>query len=1796
MRLLNVDTFKLHDFLDDKRPPYVIASHRWLDGETTFQKVRDGEDTDAPGYKKVEAFAHFVREHTPAIKWLWVDTCCINKDSAAELSESINCMFGWYRDAAICVAFVSDVGTGDGLDAFDRSAWFKRGWTLQELLAPRLVVFVTNSWDIIGHKGNAKADCMEFVGPDLTARISVITGIAETVLHDYDASGYVSANEKMAWMTGRATTRSEDIWYALYGILDLHLGANYGERSEGAKQRLLTALGERAHVAERNAARFDRIKAWLSPPDPWTNHHTARNVHEPHTGAWLLRHEKYLDWKQGSTQVLWVHGKPGSGKTVLCSTAIEDMEKHCSRFTNDGHAIFYFTFTDTSKQTLDDLLVSLVAQLCWRGPGFEMLEKAHDRPARTRPGRDDLTRMLLASVLSFRRVYIHLDALDECPEVDRVRLVMLSGLSKFLKDASNAHVLVTSRDELGVRYAMSNLGAITLPIADSFVDSDVGLFVKNELVRDDKLRRLDNDTKELVHRTLVQKADGMFRWVYCQLLELSKSKHTGRRQVEIALKTLPDTLDATYERVLRRINPADAPRAITYLRWLSYAYRPLTLAELRETSAITAEDDPAIRDSVDEGGRSDLEDTLALLMGLIIEDAVAHADQKHDVPRGGSRLRLAHFSVKEYLESKRMLTSSAKDYHLSPARDHRLVAQSSLVYLAHLSTKFEQSSKDDEDSPPQPTDYPLVEYSAQSWHVHARAQHWRGACREIAFLSSEEKRCFWIGASPSKDSVGSRMPEARDTALCCAIIIGLEPVVDALFDTDIDVNVSSSSYGTALNAAAFLGSSGTLQSLLARGSNVNATGTMEHGSALQYAAHEGHWDIVQLLLDAGADARTRANDWRTVNWGTVLQMACQQPNAAIVRHLLISGADVRERGGFDRNTALNVACTAGHAEVVQALLEAGADVHGRAGHMRRNPLETASAAGSLEVVVHLLAVGADVHASIEQYHMNALRTASEYNHLEVVSALLHAKATVSGPKWASLLGDAYQKGQAKLVAALVDAGPDQNETKEFGTALVTASRKGDMGSVGALIKAGADPNKPGIFSNPLEVAAEHGHSMVVEALLQAGAKPDEPGRFPNALVSAAMKGHTVIVTALLNAGATIDIWSSSNRYNAIEQASRNDHIEVVDALAHRLAVDSPSIGCMAVFEWATEVGHIKIVASLLRIGPYRAMPEALTKALVSASTSNHIEIVEALIQAGADVNTPTEWAFSNALDMASLMGHVEVVEALLRAGANANGPRYDDYASPLQTSSRNGHLEIVDALLHAGAILDKGGEYMNALEEACTEGHVNVVKSLIRAGASVKARDENRTNALQTNALQINALQIAIQQGHVEVVETLLQAGADVHMHTSEQLDGLKLASSRGDVEIVDALLRAGVEVTGWEGDTANALEVACIEGHVKVVQALLSAGVNANARRDGFTSALGYACGNGHIEVVEALLLAGANVNDRPGTIDGPLSNVLQAASRGGHVRVVEALVRAGANVNMRVSNYANALEDACMGGYVEIVETLLRAGANVNERNEEYTNALTLASQAGYVKIVEALLRAGAHVNERNGNYTNALEEASRAGHLEVVGALLRAGADITSRDREYNITALEKASGEGHVEVVEALLRAGANVNERDGNCMNALEEASRAGHGEVVEALLRAGANVNEDNDEFWGALETALEAGHFVVAAVLLRAGANVSLLTRVLPMRYLCGWLYEGRLKLRARDSEREIPWECHCIKGFDDVLLEPTGKPDALLIQDDAPHLETDSDSEYTSTLASGLLEDEDWPSNSSSAASDAS
>ena len=214
---------------------YATLSHRWGKDEPLLRDIRgrtvyDMDLTD--GLMKLQSFCATACEC--GYSWAWSDTCCIDKDSTVELAKAITSMFSWYRRSALTIVHLADIfGTG----LLSSSVWFKRGWTLQELLAPRTVLFYTRDWSLYREcsSSNHKEDVV------LLRELEDATGIAQQYLTNFDP-GIDNARSRLQWASERHTTEPEDIAYSLFGIFNVYLPIIPGESAENAFGRLLAEI------------------------------------------------------------------------------------------------------------------------------------------------------------------------------------------------------------------------------------------------------------------------------------------------------------------------------------------------------------------------------------------------------------------------------------------------------------------------------------------------------------------------------------------------------------------------------------------------------------------------------------------------------------------------------------------------------------------------------------------------------------------------------------------------------------------------------------------------------------------------------------------------------------------------------------------------------------------------------------------------------------------------------------------------------------------------------------------------------------------------------------------------------------------------------------------------------------------------------------------------------------------------------------------------------------------------------------------------------------------------------------------------------------------------------------------------------------------------------------------------------------------------------------------------------------------------------------------------------------------
>ena len=465
------------------------------------------------------------------------------------------------------------------------------------------------------------------------------------------------------------------------------------------------------------------------------------------------------------------------------------------------------------------------------------------------------------------------------------------------------------------------------------------------------------------------------------------------RHLRQALASLPKTLDETYARILFNIDKQYNQykrEVLKVLQWLTFSAQPLKLEELAEIVAIDVHEtlhfDPERR-------WPEPQDILTICSSLITlttnvskatDEGIIDESSEHDGEGSSVFVRLAHFSVKEYLISSRMQCGIAANYSVKEIESAGTLAEDCIAYLLQFDILGSLTREKLKSSP-------LAYYAAKCWTFHAR-QAGKGPNETTLLLSKEllmskgEGLLNWIRIA-DPDDFGDSNIELDTGDLAPAVYYasqaGLSDQVKMLIEAGMDVNAKGGKYGNALQVASYLGYRDIVRILLSMGADVNAQGGL-YGTALQAASILERLDIAQLLLDNGSDVNVRGG-----RFGCALSAACRFGNEKIVQLLLDSGADANAHG--KQKNPLQLASENGHENVVKMLLEKGADInaHGKWG----TALQLASENGRENVVKMLLEKGAEVNATGPRSRRNALQLASENGHEDIVKMLI-AKGAV----------------------------------------------------------------------------------------------------------------------------------------------------------------------------------------------------------------------------------------------------------------------------------------------------------------------------------------------------------------------------------------------------------------------------------------------------------------------------------------------------------------------------------------------------------------------------------------------------------------------------------------------------------------------------------------------------------------------------------------------------------------------------------------------------------------------------------
>ncbi|RAK89848.1 hypothetical protein BO79DRAFT_263513, partial [Aspergillus costaricaensis CBS 115574] len=569
----------------------------------------------------------------------------------------------------------------------------------------------------------------------------------------------------------------------------------------------------------------------------------------PATGDWLLNTEQYMKWKINRNHVLWVKGAAGCGKTVLCSRIIKDLQDHCGGEQSSSLCHFFMDSSEERGVDINRVYGSFVRQLIHQGA---TIPRFLPRPWRNYKSPSDEQHsvswkwLLNDLLLQFEHNYIVLDGLDECEEYLQNGVPELANFVKEMMEQTKGqqHLIVFSRNLEQLRHAFEGLRISTVTIDDSTVNFDMQTALRHQFSHQGKLARWPISLKKKIEESLLAQANGSFRWMDCQLQTLRRC--ATPQAVHKALKDLPKSLEEHYTMVIGKLDESNRIPVKNLLRWVAFALRPLSLEEITSAMAINADNE--VNPFCDEDlVLLDPESFIDSCSSLV--STYCRGDESSGTQ--GVYVKLAHFTVREFLTSDAILRGSCSDFFMDARSSHAVLANCSLAYFHHAV----QSAAGD------PWTYPLACYAGHFWNEHKdRSQGaWQYLELETILLDLFNDNGPYFGLVWSKVAKVDR-PWLRDepsdtndyTALYNSSYCGLTRVVKAILNKGASPNVSGGFYHRPLQAAAFMGHLEIVQLLVDAKAEVNAKGGAL-STALVAAAAQGHSDVAITLLEAGAN-------------------------------------------------------------------------------------------------------------------------------------------------------------------------------------------------------------------------------------------------------------------------------------------------------------------------------------------------------------------------------------------------------------------------------------------------------------------------------------------------------------------------------------------------------------------------------------------------------------------------------------------------------------------------------------------------------------------------------------------------------------------------------------------------------------------------------------------------------------------------------------------------------------------------------------------------------------------------------
>ncbi|KAL9108473.1 MAG: hypothetical protein Q9227_006807 [Pyrenula ochraceoflavens] len=869
---------------------------------------------------------------------------------------------------------------------------------------------------------------------------------------------------------------------------------------------------------------------------------------------------------------------------------------------------FYFQFNDNVNGSAEMLTKSLIYQLSFTSTScaseVENLYESSQSNGEA-PTLQELIAVLVELTHTYAEIFIVLDALDEASEPYRLWQVLKA------LPLTIVHLLLISRPNVDIRPEIQTLQPTVMQIEASKVDKDIRKIVRARLSSDEKLR-LFSDSHATIESSLMKKAGGMFKLVDSQLDRLRACRTTAK--VNSALESIPRDLNEIWNRCFKGISEDDLDDSIRLLTWLCFSQRPLRFDELIDALAIPEDWSHGVK--LTDYRLKDQQALLDLGSGLVEIDQHLAMDIQ---PTKDRTVRLAHVSVKEWLQSHKISRMPLSGSLFTEIQGHSILADLCLRYLEHCDKEYQWTEQDF-------LEWPLAVYSALYWRLHLSKSDCRPKLIDLAckLLLNDTSRKNWrLILFDSGQFTGEKGWLSADKHMGLPLAYAAEYPLDQL-----------------------------VEALLCRsGANVNDRGLWS--SPLEVAIRQNRLSTVEILVEHGAAVNSL-----TRYGGSLLSLACQHASLDVIQFLLDQGAVDNEE---DFDTALVNAASREDDSIMRLLLDRGFDVNNQSSYGSFSALHLAALYLKLSKIKMLLSHGAkkewkDKNGSTALHLAVAQKACTP----EIAQLLYYTGAELTTNTKGESLVTASLSGNPAVCEMLLKTTPDTQIPKaEMTENLIKAATKGFLGVVDMLHQRGADFEKDG--SVALIEAARYGHTDIVRFLLDHGQKVEVVGSDGRtAAHRAAQMGNFETLKFLVTREASlraVDVDGSC----VCHFAAASGQLEILQWFSEQgIAMSAENKYGSTPFLDAVYYGKLECAKFLSTLTPgYKTQRLADGRTVLTlAAQESHVDILKWLCEDNIDVNEQfalgddSESMGEYALLFAVINGQFKAAEFLLENGAN----------------------------------------------------------------------------------------------------------------------------------------------------------------------------------------------------------------------------------------------------------------------------------------------------------------------------------------------------------------------------------------------------------------------------------------------------------------------------------------------------------------------------------------------------------------